>query len=105
MEKEITDLIDFRPSALRYLVGGVTIVAAIGGLYYAYKNDKIQIKLLEKTEQYKRQSEELKRSEQNESDQSECEDKKIKTINKNDYEIKYKPSRFATATPCSIENL
>ena len=43
--KEINDYVDFRPSALRYLVGSVTIVAVLGGLYYAYKNDKIQIKL------------------------------------------------------------
>ena len=35
--KEINDYLDFIP--FRYLVGGVTIVAAIGGLYYAYKND------------------------------------------------------------------
>ena len=87
--KEINDYVDFR-----YFVGGVTVVAALGGLYYAYKRDK-------------RQSEELKRSEQSESDQSESDqsererkDKKVKTINKNDYIItKCKPSK------CSIENL
>ena len=80
--KEINDYVDFR-----YFVGGVTIVAALGGLYYAYKSDK-------------RQSE-RERSEQSESErseQSEEENKKVKT-NKNDYEIKYKPSK------CFIENL
>ena len=45
LEKEITDLIDFR-----YLIGGVTIVTALGGLYYAYKRDKREIKLLENPE-------------------------------------------------------
>ena len=33
--KEINDYVDFR-----FIVGGVTIVAALGGLYYAYKSDK-----------------------------------------------------------------
>ena len=40
---KINDYVD-----LRYLVGGVTIVAALGGLYYVYKNDKIQMKLFER---------------------------------------------------------
>ena len=38
-EKEITDYIDFR-----YFIGGVTLVAALGGLYYSYKRDKREIK-------------------------------------------------------------
>ena len=33
--KEITDYIDFR-----YFVGGVTLAAALGGLYFSYKQDK-----------------------------------------------------------------
>ena len=33
--EEINRIVDFR-----YIVGGVTIVAALGGLYYAYKSDK-----------------------------------------------------------------
>ena len=80
--KEINDYVD-----LRYFVGGVMVVVALGGLYYAYKRDK-------------RQSEELKWSERERSKRSEHEDKKVKTINKNDYEItKCKPLK------CSIENL
>ena len=37
--KEITDYIDFR-----YFIGGVTLVATLGGLYYSYKRDKREIK-------------------------------------------------------------
>ena len=37
--KAILDYIDFR-----YVVGGVTLLAAVGGLYFAYKKDKREIK-------------------------------------------------------------
>ena len=37
--KEILDYIDFR-----YVVGGVMLLAAIGGLYFAYKKDNREIK-------------------------------------------------------------
>ena len=37
--KEILDYIDFR-----YVVGGVTLIAAVGGLYFSYKKDKREIK-------------------------------------------------------------
>ena len=79
--KEINDYVDFR-----YFVGGVMVVA-LWGLYYAYKRDQ-------------RQSEEFKQSERERSEWSEREDKKVKTINKNEYETtKCKPSK------CFIENL
>ena len=96
--EEINEYVDFR-----YIVGGVTIVAALGGLYYAYKSDKRQSEI-----ESERSSEGLKTrgsSERSESQPSEEENtriEKVKTINKNDYEItKCKPS---TSKSC-IENL
>ena len=81
--EEINDYLDFR-----YIVGGVTIVAALGGLYYAYKND-VRLAIHNRV-----------------SEQSE----KVKTINKNDSEPKYeitkcKPSHLAMDTLSCIENL
>ena len=86
LSEEINDYVDFIP--FRYLVGGVTIVAALGGLYYAYKND-VRLAIHNRV-----------------SEQSE----KVKTINKNDSEPKYeitkcKPSHLAMDTLSCIENL
>ena len=94
--EEINDYVDFR-----YIVGGVTIVAALGGLYYAYKSDKRFERSDPKGDGVDERSDRLKGS---------SEVQKVKTINKNDYEITKcnRPkdeSRFATTTPCSIENL
>ena len=47
-ERELTDYVDFGPSALRYFIGGVTFVAALGGLYFAYKKDKREEKEISK---------------------------------------------------------
>ena len=98
LAEEINEYVDFR-----YFVGGVTIVAALGGLYYAYKSDKRQSESerewLEQSE-----SEQSKQSESEPSERlelSERENKKVKILNKNDYEItKCKPS-----TMSCIENL
>ena len=93
--EEINDYVDFR-----YIVGGVTIVAALGGLYYAYKSDK----RLERSESERSKRSESKLSEQNERSESESEskNKKVNIINKNDYEItKCNPP---TSKSC-IENL
>ena len=102
--QEINNYLDFR-----YLVGGVTIVAALGGLYYAYKNDTRLAKRerFDQSEQSDRpevSSDEVFRTTgpatkmQEENTRSE----KVKTININDYEItKCKPS---TSKSC-IENL
>ena len=38
-QREIIDYIDFR-----YFVGGVGLVAALGGLFYSYKRDKGEIR-------------------------------------------------------------
>ena len=46
--KEITDYIDFR-----YFIGGVTLVATLGGLYYSYKRDKREIKEEKDSQAYK----------------------------------------------------
>ena len=73
-ERSLADLsgyVDFR-----YIVGGVTIVAALGGLYYAYKGDKRLAQQADERSESKR-SERLK-------DSSEVQ--KVKTINKNDYD-------------------
>ena len=140
--EEINNYIDFR-----YFVGGVTIVAALGGLYYAYKSDKRLDR--ERSSEGLRTRGSSERKSERESDRDRPEDpeskilssdevlrtagpaqqrkdKKVKTINKNDYEItkcnrpsgssdkvlrtagpapKVQPSRFAAATSCSIENL
>ena len=45
LKKEILDYIDFR-----YVVGGVTLIVAVGGLYFAYKKDNREIKEEEKEE-------------------------------------------------------
>ena len=95
LAEEINDYVDFR-----YIVGGVTIVAALGGLYYAYKSDK----RLERSESERSKRSESKLSEQNERSESESEskNKKVNIINKNDYEItKCNPP---TSKSC-IENL
>ena len=62
-----SDYLDFR-----YLVGGVTIVTAIGGFYYAYKNDVPIVKReqsekseLNEAKEKSEQSEKLKQSENN----------------------------------------
>ena len=82
--KEINDYVDFR-----YFVGGVTIVAALGGLYYAYKSDKRL---------------ESERSEHEIQSDRERKDKKVNIINKNDYEITKcnHPLEPTTQTACSF---
>ena len=87
---DLSGYVDFR-----YLVDGVTIVAALGGLYYAYKNDKIQIKMLEKTEQNKQSETSTKLQEEN------TQSEKVEIINKNDYD---QPEVISTKSPC-LENL
>ena len=101
--EEINGYVDFR-----YIVGGVTIVAALGGLYYTYKSDK----RLEWSESERSERSEIEtRSSSEPSEEESVKDiepkaltasrKKVKT-NKNEYEItKCKPS---TSKSC-IENL
>ena len=105
--KEINDYVDFK-----FLVGGVTIVAVLGGLYYAYKSDKRSESELSERERIDRRSQKQSFSDSASEVQSErdinrrsqatkLQDKKVKTIN-NEFEInKCKPS---TKLSC-IENL
>ena len=86
--EEINDYVDFR-----YIVGGVAIVAALGGLYYAYKND---------TRLARRYQSELERSE---SDKNVSESI-VAPKQQAGYEItKCKPSTTQTASRSCIENL
>ena len=66
----ITDLsgyVDFR-----YVFGGITIINALGGLYYAYKNDKIQTKLFEQNKALKQNDHVSELSEREVLKQSDC---------------------------------
>ena len=79
LAEEINDYVDFR-----YIVGGVTIVAALGGLYYAYKSDK----RLERSESEQSDRPKVSAQQQNELNKNVSGlSEKVKTINKNDFEI------------------
>ena len=100
---DLSGYVDFIP--FRYIVGGVTIVAVLGGLYYAYRQDK-RLEHSE-SERSNRERFEWSESEQNELNKNASGlSEKVKTINKNYFEItKCKPPHLAASTKCSIENL
>ena len=96
--EEINDYVDFR-----YIVGGVTIVAALGGLYYAYKSDKRLERSDLKGDGVDERSDRLKGS---------SDVQKVKTINKNDYDRPEVSAAKLQITKCNpptskscIENL
>ena len=70
--EEINNHNYFGPSALQYLIGGVTLVAALRGLYFAYKKDKREIKEKEKIELVKHNDNKIFQSVQLRGEPSRC---------------------------------
>ena len=99
-ENEENDYID-RSTALWYLIGGVMLVTALGGLYYAYKRDKREIKLLEQSERPKNPESKIL------SSQQQIKEKDIeayKLVRNNEDKIK-NPKLYGETSRCYIENL
>ena len=109
LAEEINEYVDFR-----YIVGGITIISALGGLYYAYKSDKIQTKLFEQNKALKQDdhvselSDRAKRSDRTKSSGPQVQQRSCdrEVLKQSDCEPKYENTKCKPSTKLScIENL